>query len=423
VLAALGLTNEDLSAKLGQVESVEDLRACALALAMRGRRPDRLQAISCLEQVARRRPLEADDQFLLAQQYEAVGDWPKAKAQMLSLLEKHGNNLLYLLQYANSLVSHDQVGEARTVLRTLKDKIGQDVYATRALEAQLLIKEGKGQEAADLLLGHATKDPGDLAASAGLLEKHGLFGPAEELYRRLVVTAKQPQAVLRLAEFLGRHGKPTEALALCDQAWQTCPADRVADTCVAVLYAARLGDEAVRHIGGRIEAALQKEPKSPTLLMHLATFKNYQGQYQEAADLYLRVLELEPKRVQALNNLAWLLAFRPNAQAEALKAIDGAIAIAGPAANLLDTRGVIHLLAGRAEQAVQDLERSAEETPDPSTFFHLAQAYWRGHNRGSATAALRKATSLGLKPEDLHPLERPAYHQLASELGAARASR
>ena len=45
----------------------------------------------------------------------------------------------------------------------------------------------------------------------------------------------------------------------------------------------------------------------------------------------------------ALNNLAWLLALQHKNGTEALKFINRAIDLAGPVAELFDTRAIVHL--------------------------------------------------------------------------------
>ena len=72
--------------------------------------------------------------------------------------------------------------------------------------------------------------------------------------------------------------------------------------------------------------------------------------------LYREAMGRSPNDIQALNNLAWLLAFQAGKEPEALKHIDRAIAIVGEDPSLLDTRAVIYLNMGKHEQALQGPE-------------------------------------------------------------------
>ena len=85
---------------------------------------------------------------------------------------------------------------------------------------------------------------------------------------------------------------------------------------------------------------------------------------------------------------------------------------------LLDTRGVANLALKQSnanEQAIKDLESATTEAASSTILFHLAQAYAAAGRRADATQAWRRAKLLGISAEVLHPLERPAYNQMARE--------
>src|SRR6185369_15784952 len=67
-------------------EGPDEIRARALVLATQRSRASRLQAIRLLKESAGRLPLAAEDQFLLSQLHESIGDWREARSQMLSLV-------------------------------------------------------------------------------------------------------------------------------------------------------------------------------------------------------------------------------------------------------------------------------------------------------------------------------------------------
>jgi hypothetical protein len=53
---------------------------------------------------------------------------------------------------------------------------------------------------------------------AALMESLAHFGPAESLFRRAAGQPDEPEALLDLAEFLARFGRPREVLELCEWA-------------------------------------------------------------------------------------------------------------------------------------------------------------------------------------------------------------
>jgi tetratricopeptide (TPR) repeat protein len=224
--------------------------------------------------------------------------------------------------------------------------------------------------------------------------------------------------VLALAGFLARNNRLAEALDRCDAAWETCEVEAVAGTCVAVLRSGQPTPEQFARAEGRLREAIKKQPRSTTLLLQLADLQDARGQFGESEALYRQALDREPRDFVAANNLAWLLAQRAGQAAEALRLIDRAIEIAGPKAELLDTRATVYLAQGRAEQAVADLEVATRDAPSGDRFFRLARAYQQANNPRAASTAWRKAKDLNLQPDHLHPAERVAYQKLAQELDA-----
>ncbi|HXG12847.1 MAG TPA: tetratricopeptide repeat protein, partial [Gemmataceae bacterium] len=395
----------------------EDLRAKAIVLASRPSR--RAEAIELFEEVSRRQPLAPGDQFLLAQLYEAADNWRAAKARMEAAVNSPGGDTpRYLAAYVRALLRHGEVEAARPLCDRL-EKLEPKGLRAAEMRARLLHAQGRTAEAVALLQKFAQNaDAPQAGLVAALLEELGQPALAEDLYRRFVAASPQPEAVLVLIEYLGRQQRVREALELCERAWQTCPPEAVAAASVIVLRAGEADPELYRPVERRLEAAIEKDPRSVGLLFILANFRDLQGRYDEVKALYRQVLHYDSRHVLALNNLAWLLAVTEGKGDEALALLERAIAIAGPGSNLLDTRGCVRLAMGRAGLAVKDLQEAAAITPTAVTYFHLAQAYQAVKNPGEAAAAFRKAQALGLDAKQLHPLERPAYLRLLAELGS-----
>jgi serine/threonine protein kinase/tetratricopeptide (TPR) repeat protein len=116
-------------------------------------------------------------------------------------------------------------------------------------------------------------------------------------------------------------------------------------------------------------------------------------EFRQARDVYRAVLDLDPKRFRAMNNLAWLLANCPDPRfrdaGRAVELARKATELAPQYAFLWNTRGVAHYRAGEWEAAIAALEKSMALYPRRysegarlesfSTFF-LALAHARlGH--------------------------------------------
>ena len=401
------------------VETIDRLRTKALALAALPYVRDHRAAIRILEKMRDRQPLTANDQFLLAQLYESVKEWPKAHAELVALVNKDGKNLLYLTRLAQGLLRNRETDAVEPLLAKLEE-LYPTASATLDIKVRLLAAQGKGQKVVELLTQYAEKNEDKLLPVALLLEELKQPKAAEDVLRQYVAKSKVPESPLVLAQFLGRQeGRLDEALELCQKAVPTCRAETIAKVCLTILYKAKPSKDQCQRVEQMLTAALQKE-RTAILLDYLGAFHNLQGDFPAAEADFRAVLKLEPKDLTALNNLSWLLAFQLSKNAEALKLVKSAIEIGGPHAGLLDTRGVIHLTAGRAADALKDLEDAVAETPSPSHYFHLAQAHYLAKNNREALAAWTAADELGLTEQSLHRLERDAYHKLCVDLGVQK---
>jgi tetratricopeptide (TPR) repeat protein len=121
------------------------------------------------------------------------------------------------------------------------------------------------------------------------------------------------------------------------------------------------------------------------------------------------------QRAIVTNNLAYHLA-RPETAAEAGTLIEKALAELGPHPDLLDTRGLIHLAAGRSREALQDLEEAALQ-PSDTKLLHLASAQAAIGDREAAKKSLQAARRKGLAATKLAPADRQRLDQLEAALG------
>ncbi len=413
-LAVLDLRDDAKPGEAGSGAKVEDQRARAVVLAAQKAPSQRRQAIDILKSMLRNPSATSDDRFLLAQLYDSVGDWSKAREQLLILLSSHDDKTPYVAYYAHGLLRHKEPAEAQPWVAKL-EKLEPNAFGTFRLKAFLLKAQGKAAEAVPFLKTLARSKDEYLLPVAGLLEELGQTGPAEEMYRQYVAGSKKPESVLVLATYLGRQQRSPEALDLCAKAWPTCPAPLVAQTCLLVVSQASNKEVHSARVERWFQDAIVKNPKMPILSSALAALRHMQGRSDDAETLYRQTLAQDERNPVALNNLAWLVAVRKGKGEEALELIHKAFAIIGPDPSLLDTRAVIYLTLGRHDLAVKDLEEAIIQRPSPNLYFHLAQAH-KGRNPGAAAQAWRQAKNLGLREESVDPLEREIYRRLRREL-------
>src|SRR5262249_12615829 len=162
---------------------------------------------------------------------------------------------------------------------------------------------------------------------------------------------------------LGRQNRTEEALALCDAARKTCRMESVASVAVLVLYSSKSSEDECRTVASWLQAAIAQDSKAGALLTHLAAVRRLQKDYAGVIALYQQALAQDSNDTVTLNNLAWLLALNDRDSAGALQAIQRAIELDGPQADLLDTRAVAYLVAGDAVKAAKDLDEAIAERP------------------------------------------------------------
>ncbi|HWE37739.1 MAG TPA: tetratricopeptide repeat protein [Isosphaeraceae bacterium] len=412
-LALLGLSGgTPAAASPTPAAAVDDRRTQARVLALQRDERRRREAVALLEGLTRGPDAAPADQLLLAQLYEGLGDWPKAKPRFQAAAEadRSPRTITLLVQ---ALVRHKQGDEAGRWL----DRLEATAPATVRLKALVLREQGKVDRAVATVEDFG-RDGSRLESAATILEQLGQLGPAERAFRRLAKAS--PQGGLALARFLGRRGRVAEALDLCDATWATCAPQDVATAGVEIVNGPT-ADEAQRaRVATRIEAATGRDPDRRELVVSLAILRGLQGRYPEAEALYRKALAADPRDVVALNNLAWLLTLRETRGTEALELIERAIAVAGAQPALLDTRAVVLLATGRFDPAIRDLEQAIAAEPEAAKYFHLARAHWLAKSPAAAAEALKNGEELGLKPAALDPLERPEYSRLVVAIGGRK---
>jgi tetratricopeptide (TPR) repeat protein len=241
------------------------------------------------------------------------------------------------------------------------------------------------------------------------------FQTAESWYRR--VLEKMPHQYASLAMALAKQGRMTEAIRVCSEAAKTDQTPRPAIVLSAALVSGKPTADDYRLAEPLLirEAAQHKD--SADLLLGVANVRVVQNRTDEAIALYRQVLQLRPKDVVVLNNLATLLAERPGGAGEALALVDRAIDLAGPNASLLDTKGMALVYGGKAAEAVAWLKTAASGADsDPRFDFHLAVAYDRAGKTQEARQALSAARSRNLADQILTGKDQELLAELESRL-------
>jgi tetratricopeptide (TPR) repeat protein len=152
--------------------------------------------------------------------------------------------------------------------------------------------------------------------------------------------------------------------------------------------------------GGRaaLEAATEIDGRLALVHSTLADIYEAAGEYDKAIARYRAVLKTAPNNIRSLNNLAYALAVRKNAFAEALPIARQAHALAPGISSVTDTLGWVYYLMGNLPEAERLLTQAAKEAPPLAEVqIHLAQLYVTTSRSALAGDALKRA--LQLEPE------------------------
>ncbi|MCD6392655.1 MAG: tetratricopeptide repeat protein [Planctomycetes bacterium] len=153
----------------------------------------------------------------------------------------------------------------------------------------------------------------------------------------------------------------------------------------------------------------------------LALLVHMNGRFAEAIPLYRKVIDLDPERLIAVNNLAWLLCEEEHKLREAKDIADAGLALNPNYIDLIDTRGMIRFRLNDFAGAVADFQKCielyTEKAPGLSgSHFHLAKALIKLDRKREAIDHLKKAIELGgLSPQDLAEAEKLSQANTLSE--------
>jgi tetratricopeptide (TPR) repeat protein len=409
---AIEAVNENLRAN---PYSIDDKRIRAILLAARpGRRGEAIDDLQKRDQT-----LDADQRFLLALLYLAENDREKSEQQLNKLIDGSGstkdpNHLAVLIQVQLDQNKFKEAGPWLADLKRLEPHSGRAVE----LEATLLKAQKRESDLLALLRTYGSDPAAGKATVAALFDRFGFPDDAERAYREAVAeNPRAPELLGRLTQFLGRRNRAGEALSLWAQARQDLSPELAADVGVSVVTHPSASEVQREEVASWLAQTLKAQPDNVALRLKLAFLRLRQDRREESQSLYRQVLADSPENIEALNNLASLIAFQHGLGDEALSLIDKAVALGSGAPGLLDTRAMVYLQTGQTNRAYADLRRALAISPKLTVaYFHLARAYHQDKNEAEAKKAFAQADRLGLKREDVDPVERDEYDRLRRQL-------
>jgi tetratricopeptide (TPR) repeat protein len=166
---------------------------------------------------------------------------------------------------------------------------------------------------------------------------------------------------------------------------------------------------------------LQNDSDNTDAMNTLAMLLQITGRLDEAAQLYQQLLTIQPDRVIAINNLAWILCEEKGQYEQALELAQQGLKIAPDYVDLIDTRGVAYYWLGDLDNAVKDFTRCVELYPEGNTsavvsYLHLGMALEKLGQNDEAAENLNKALELNAKTGGLSASDFAEAQRLLNEL-------
>src|SRR5262249_1843312 len=143
------------------------------------------------------------------------------------------------------------------------------------VRARLLFAQGKKKDAVQLVEARSAKrftelkDPSIFLQASAFFEEMNETAAAEAAIRRFVSESgsRNPRAIFPLMEFLSGNGRSSEAIQLCEQAWDRLPVADAAAAAVAAFLMGPLNEEDFRRLETRLTTAAQQYPNEVRIPM------------------------------------------------------------------------------------------------------------------------------------------------------------
>ena len=179
--------------------------------------------------------------------------------------------------------------------------------------------------------------------------------------------------------------------------------------------------EAREHAEVLYRLLLKNDPENTQVLNDFGQFLHQTKRFDESARLFEKIIEIDPQRITAINNLSWIMAAELKNYDNALELAMRGLDIEPEYPDLLDTRGLIYFQKGDYKKSVQDYEHCLSLYHDlhpsqASVYLRLAQALAALDRKDQARLRLEKAHALNQDTQTLTQIEIQQLNHLYSQL-------
>jgi tetratricopeptide (TPR) repeat protein len=405
---------------------------------------DVTRALSELQAVVTRSPDNAVARYNLGRAHVARGEWEQARQAFQKAIEIHPDYMLARLALAQLLVTR---GDFDAALKAAGDILRLDrsnKYA-QLIESAALLGQKKYDESRALLNAMLQKSPNapDVLFQLGVVDlAQGKYKEANDSFKRTYeLNPANSRGLMGMVETQMAENKPDEAIKVLEAEAAKAPNRldvqlalgntevRAGRYDLALGYFQRVLDgldkntkvrgdvymrigETYRRKGDLANSinALQEGrkflPDNPIILSTLALVLDAAGRFNEAKQVYLATIKMDPNNAVSLNNLAFLMAENNGDLDQALTMAQRAKQLLPNLPEVSDTLGSIYLRKNLFGDAVDIFKDLVTKVPTSSTYhYHLAKAYFQQGDKLRATSQLQLALKYSPAPGEKNQIQ------------------
>jgi len=204
-----------------------------------------------------------------------------------------------------------------------------------------------------------------------------MFDQATAVCRKAVAANPDDHDLkLLLAWELADTGKLDEGLALANSLLDGKAGDREVYLQISQIQLRLKHWKEAEDALAKAEPFATKDEDKANLFFQKGSLAEREKHYEQAEQLFHKVLEIDPNNAITLNNLGYMLADKTSRYADALKYIRKAVELEPMNGAYLDSLGWAYFKLGQYEPAEDNLRKAVERTStDPTVHDHLGDLY------------------------------------------------
>jgi tetratricopeptide (TPR) repeat protein len=420
---ALALEHLREIVRIGSAEGAEEGFLHAMAALSAEKEFD--WALRLMRRLADEYPEQGDARYALALTAVMAKRYELAEGDVQLLLQQEPRNVKAAVLLSRIRAARDDKQGAEEVLRGMVERYPKDTEL-RTTYARFLMENDRKEDAYKQYLELRKLDPndGDVHFFLGILalqmdrrpdaighlrdlyglgkrkdeaayylgwiaEEAGRPEQAREWLHRVGEGDLHVEAQTRLARLEAKEGRLNQAREILQRLRVDSPEDAGELYLVEVeLLKKYAGPEVVLDA---YAVALGERPDDENLLYSRAMFYVSQDDLVKMEADLRRILEMNPENSDALNGLGYVLADQTDRLHEAYGYIEKALALEPESAAIMDSMGWVLFRLGRAEEALEYLQKAFDKVNDGEIGAHLGEVLWALDRKDEARRIWKKA--------------------------------